>query len=110
MPVKDLLGPRCQRGDHHLLQRSLTVAASQAHQADIAQNRVQPPSDHFGVTQQQELMTTGPGANKDLVGAFVTAWNDRDFKRFDELMGGRRGAARRRRGRVMRPGRNARHC
>ena len=27
------------------------------------------------------------GANKDLVRAFVTAWNDRDFSRFDDLMG-----------------------
>src|SRR5262245_22153961 len=27
------------------------------------------------------------GANKDLVRAFVTAWNDRDFGRFDDLMG-----------------------
>ena len=25
--------------------------------------------------------------NKDLVRAFVTAWNDRDFSRFDDLMG-----------------------
>ena len=32
-------------------------------------------------------MTTDPGANKDLVRAFVTAWNDRDFNRFDDLMG-----------------------
>jgi steroid delta-isomerase-like uncharacterized protein len=37
-------------------------------------------------------MITDPGANKDgpnkdLVRAFITAWNDRDFGRFDDLMG-----------------------
>jgi predicted ester cyclase len=32
-------------------------------------------------------MTTGPLANKDLVRAFIAAWNDRDFSRFDDLMG-----------------------
>ena len=30
---------------------------------------------------------TDLNANKDLVRAFVAAWNDRDFDRFDELMG-----------------------
>ena len=30
---------------------------------------------------------TDLNANKDLVRAFIAAWNDRDFNRFDELMG-----------------------
>src|SRR5215470_18173029 len=29
---------------------------------------------------------TGLNANKDLVRAFIAAWNDRDFNRFDALM------------------------
>lgn len=29
---------------------------------------------------------TVPGANKDLVRAFIAAWNDRDFHRFEGLM------------------------
>jgi len=31
-------------------------------------------------------MATGPDSNKDLVRAFVAAWNDREFGRFDDLM------------------------
>jgi predicted ester cyclase len=30
---------------------------------------------------------TDLNANKDLVRAFIAAWNDRDFNRFDDLMG-----------------------
>jgi steroid delta-isomerase-like uncharacterized protein len=32
-------------------------------------------------------MTTDLEANKDIVRAFVAAWNERDFDRFDSLMG-----------------------
>ncbi len=31
-------------------------------------------------------MTADLDANKEIVRAFVTAWNERDFERFDELM------------------------
>jgi predicted ester cyclase len=33
-------------------------------------------------------MTTELDTNKDLVRAFVAAWNDRRFEQFDDLMGG----------------------
>jgi hypothetical protein len=55
MPVQDVLGSRCQRWDHHLLEGPVAVAGSQAHQARIAQNGVQPPPNRFGVTQRAEL-------------------------------------------------------
>jgi hypothetical protein len=33
------------------------------------------------------MATTNLDANKDIIRAFVAAWNDRDFDRFDTLMG-----------------------
>ena len=38
-------------------------------------------------THEEELVTVTIETNKNVVRAFVAAWNDRDFDAFDELMG-----------------------
>jgi hypothetical protein len=42
---------------------------------------------HDSPTSERRPMTSEVDANKRLVSSFVAAWNDRDFDRFEGLMG-----------------------
>jgi predicted ester cyclase len=46
------------------------------------------PGQDIVTGAKEGLMTTDLDSNKDLVRAFIEAWNDREFDRFDDLMAG----------------------
>src|SRR5207302_145196 len=48
--------------------------------------RLAHPGHDIVTNARERLMCNGLDSNKDLVRAFIAAWNDREFGRFDDLM------------------------